>query len=217
MVLLLEIVGTTAIHSVSHSPHSEAVVTGRSTYVTDGNIGSCLTIQGKNGRLPWVTITLNRKSFVYKIWIINRQSCCFAEIPELHIELRNSGQTRAARCKVYNWKIQLKRLIICEPTIMATNLTIRAKGADTLTLCEVLVTSADDGLVAHGVLQEVWHNVRYAWRGVISLQNDGRFPNAPDIVTVHEGFDVYKFDTKVYGQRLTAYLLVCFITLNKIP
>ena len=53
---------------------------------------------------------------------------------------------------------------------------------------------------------------------MISLQNDGRFPNAPDIVTVHEGFDdVYDFDTKVYGERLTAYLLVCFITLNKIP
>ena len=52
---------------------------------------------------------------------------------------------------------------------------------------------------------------------MISLQDDRRFPNASDIVTVHEGFDVYDFDTKVYGQRLTAYLLVCFITLNKIP
>ena len=52
---------------------------------------------------------------------------------------------------------------------------------------------------------------------MISLQYDGRFPNAPDIVTVHEGFDVCNFGTKVYGQRLTAYLLVCFITLNKIP
>ena len=89
-----------------------------------------------------MTITLNRKSFVYKIWIINRQMCCFAEIPKLHIELRNSEQTRAASCKVYNWKKQLKRLIICGPTIMATNLTIFAKGADNLTLCEVLVTSA---------------------------------------------------------------------------
>ena len=79
---------------------------------------------------------------MYKIWIINRQSCCFAEIPELHIELTNSDQTREASCKVYNWKKQLKRLIICEPTIMATSLTISAKGADTLTLCEVLVASA---------------------------------------------------------------------------
>ena len=79
---------------------------------------------------------------MYKIWIINRQSCCFAEIPELHIELRNNEETRVASCKVYNWKKQSKRLINCEPTIMATNLTIFAKGADTLTLCEVLVTSA---------------------------------------------------------------------------
>ena len=79
---------------------------------------------------------------MYKIWIINRQSCCFAGIPELHIKLRNSGETRAARCKVYNWRKQSKRLINCEPTIMATNFTIFAKGADTLTLCEVLVTSA---------------------------------------------------------------------------
>ena len=77
--------------------------------------------------------------------------------------------------------------------------------------------SPDDGLVAHGVLQEVWHNINYASRGVISLQNDGKFPNAPDLVTVHEQFDVYDFDTKIYGQRLTAYLLVCVITLNKIP
>ena len=32
--------------------------------------------------------------------------------------------------------------MICEPTIMATSLTVFAKGADNLTLCEVLVTSA---------------------------------------------------------------------------
>ena len=49
----------------------------------------------------------------------------------------------------------------------------------------------------------------------MSLQNGRRFPDAPDIVKVHEGFDVYDFDTKVYLQRLTAYLLVCFITLTK--
>ena len=77
--------------------------------------------------------------------------------------------------------------------------------------------SLDDGLVADGVLQEVWHNISDVTRGVISLQNDSRFPNAPDIVTVHEGFDVYDFDTKVYGQRLTAYLLVCVTTLNEMP
>ena len=43
---------------------------------------------------------------------------------------------------MYDWKKQQKKLMICEPTIMATSLTIYAKGADNLTLCEVLVTSA---------------------------------------------------------------------------
>ena len=74
--------------------------------------------------------------------MINRQNCCFAELPELQIELRNSEQTSEATCKVYDWKEHQKRLMICEPTIMAMSLTIFAKGVDNLTLCEVLVTSA---------------------------------------------------------------------------
>ena len=82
------------------------------------------------------------KSFVYKIWIVNNQGCCFAELPELQIVLRNSEQTREATCEVYDWKKQQRKLMICEPTIMATGLTIYAKGADNLTLCKVLVTSA---------------------------------------------------------------------------
>ena len=73
---------------------------------------------------------------------MNSQGCCFAELPELQIVLTNSEQTREATCKVYDWKKQQKRLMICEPTITATSLTIYAKGADNLTLCEVLVTSA---------------------------------------------------------------------------
>ena len=76
--------------------------------------------------------------------------------------------------------------------------------------------SLDDGLVAHGVLQELWYNINVK-QGVISLQSEGRFPNAPDIVTMHEGFDVYGLDIKDYGQRLTAYLWVCVITLTEIP
>ncbi|XP_067041831.1 uncharacterized protein [Acropora muricata] len=72
-------------------------------------------------------------------------------------------------------------------------------------LCQ---TNEHAGLVAHGVLQEVWHNIINIKRGVISLQSDERFPNAPDVVTLHERFDVYDFDTKIYGQRLTAYLLI---------
>ena len=73
---------------------------------------------------------------------MNSQGCCFAELPELQIVLTNSEQSKEATCKVYDWKKQRKRLMICEPTIMATNLTIFATGADDLTLCEVLVTSA---------------------------------------------------------------------------
>ena len=99
--------------------------------------------------LPWVRITLNKKSFMSKIWIINRQDCCFAKLPQLHIELRNTEQTREATCKVYDWIKQQKRLLICEPTIMATSLTIFAKGADKLTLCEVLVTSAGIYLISY--------------------------------------------------------------------
>ena len=43
---------------------------------------------------------------------------------------------------MYDWKKQQKKLMICEPTIMAKSLTIYAEGADNLTLCKVLVTSA---------------------------------------------------------------------------
>ena len=81
-------------------------------------------------------------SFVYKIWVKNRQDCCFGELPELQIVIRNSEQTINANCKVYNWKAQQKRLMICEPTIMATKLTIFAGGAHNLTLCEVMVNAA---------------------------------------------------------------------------
>jgi len=200
--------GTSVLgRSVSLSSHSG--ITGNLTYATDGNISTCLTVQRKSGRLPWVRITFNMKSFVYKIWIINSQGCCFAELPELQIVLTNSEQTREATCKVYDWKKQQKKLMICEPTIMATSLTIYAKGADNLTLCEVLVTSADDKLVAHGVLQEVWrHNTSRPYR----LQDYTTFRGAPYEVKVRDLNDIDDFDTNnytYYEQRLTAYLSVC--------
>lgn len=69
--------------------------------------------------------------------------------------------------------------------------------------------SSDDKLVAHGVLQEVWHNIT-------SLYIEGtrfvrRFPGPPDEVTVRDLNDINDFDTSNYhsGQRLTAYLSVC--------
>ena len=70
--------------------------------------------------------------------------------------------------------------------------------------------SPDDKLVAHGVLQEVWHNIHPLY--FYSLQYYTRFPNAPDEVTVGDLNDINDFDTNnyfFYGQRLTAYLSVC--------
>ena len=78
---------------------------------------------------------------MYKIWIMNRPGCCFTEIPKLRVVLSNSEKTESADCKVYDWKSQLRRLMICKPSVMATNLTIFADEADDLTLCEVLITA----------------------------------------------------------------------------
>ena len=63
-------------------------------------------------------------------------------MPQLRVVLSNSEKTESADCKVYDWKSQLKRLMICRPSIMATNVTIFSDGADDLTLCEVLITAA---------------------------------------------------------------------------
>ncbi|XP_044167140.1 uncharacterized protein LOC114973945 isoform X1 [Acropora millepora] len=192
--------------SVSLSSHSG--ITGNLTYVTDGNISTCLTVQRKSGQLLWVRMTLNLKSFVNTIWIINIQGCCFAKLSELQIGVTSSEQTKEAACKVYDWKKQQKRLMICEPTITATSLTIYAKGTDNLTVCEVLVTSADDKLVAHGVLQEVWYNIPSFY--VYDLESYTSFPGVPDEVTVGDLNDINDTNNYFYrGQRLTAYLSVC--------
>ena len=93
------------------------------------------------GQQLWWSISLGKRAFVYKIWIMNRPECCFTEIPKLRVVLSNSEKTESADCKVYDWKSQLRRLMICKPSIMATNLTIFADEADDLTLCEVLITA----------------------------------------------------------------------------
>lgn len=62
-------------------------------------------------------------------------------MPTLRVVLRNSEQRETAKCKVYDWRVQQRRLMICQPSIMATNITIVADGAVDLTLCEVLVTA----------------------------------------------------------------------------
>ena len=67
--------------------------------------------------------------------------CCLAEIPKLRVVLRNSKETEKVHCKVSDWKVQKRRLMICEPSIMAENVTIFADEAEVLTLCEVLITA----------------------------------------------------------------------------
>ena len=87
---------------------------------------------------------MDRKAFVYKIWIKNRPDRGFTEIPNLEVVLRNSEQIERANCKVYNWKAKQRRLMICQPSIMATNLTLFADRSDNLTLCEVLLHAAGE-------------------------------------------------------------------------
>ena len=87
---------------------------------------------------------MDRRAFVYKIWIKNRPDRGFTEIPKLEVILRNSEQTERANCKAYDWKAKQRRLMICQPSIMATNVTLVADTADNLTLCEVLVDAAGE-------------------------------------------------------------------------
>ena len=50
-------------------------------------------------------------------------------------------ETEKANCKVYSWKDRQKTLMICEPLISASNVTIYEDGVDDLSLCEVMITA----------------------------------------------------------------------------
>ena len=50
-------------------------------------------------------------------------------------------ETEKANCKVYSWKDRQKTLMICEPLISASNVTIYEDGVDGLSLCEVMITA----------------------------------------------------------------------------
>ena len=93
------------------------------------------------GQPVWWAVTLQRRGFVSKIWIINRLGCCLAEMPKHNVILRNSVETEKANCKVYSWKDRQKTLMICEPLISASNVTIYEDGVDDLSLCEVMITA----------------------------------------------------------------------------
>ena len=89
----------------------------------------------------WWGVTLQRRAFVSKIWIINSLGCCLAEMPEHNVILRNSVETEKANCKVYSWKDRQKTLMICEPLISASNVTIKKDGVGDLRICEVMITA----------------------------------------------------------------------------
>ena len=84
---------------------------------------------------------MQRRGFISKIWIINRLECCLAEMPKHNVILRNSVETEKANCKVYSWKDRQKTLMICEPLISASNVTIYEDGVGDLSLCEVMITA----------------------------------------------------------------------------
>ena len=71
----------------------------------------------------------------------NRLGCCLAEMTKYNVILRNSVETEKANCKVYSWKDRQKTLMICEPLISASNVTIYEDDGDGLSLCEVMITT----------------------------------------------------------------------------
>lgn len=91
---------------------------------------------------------METKAFLYKIWIMNRPDCCLEELPSLQVTLKNiKNSAIAADCQVYDWKVEQRRLLICEPSIMTTNITILADKAESLSLCEVLITATGEKFV----------------------------------------------------------------------
>ena len=73
--------------------------------------------------------------------VLNRPDCCLDQFPNLHVTLRNRKEFALANCDVYDWRTEYKRLMMCEPSIEATSVTISAHDVASLTLCEVLVTA----------------------------------------------------------------------------
>ena len=61
-------------------------------------------------------------------------------MPRHKVILRNSVETEKASCKVYFWKDRQKTLMICEPLISASNVTVYEDGEGDLSLCEVMIT-----------------------------------------------------------------------------
>lgn len=73
------------------------------------------------------------------------------ELPDLQVILRNEISAVNADCEVYEWKTEKRRLLMCEPSILATNVTMLANKADELSLCEVLITATGENRVTRDV------------------------------------------------------------------
>ena len=93
------------------------------------------------GQPVWWSVTLQRPAFISKIWIINRPGCCLAEMTKHNVILSNNLETVKANCKVYSWKERQKTLMICEPSISTSNVTIYENSVGELRLCEVMITA----------------------------------------------------------------------------
>lgn len=76
-----------------------------------------------------------------------------------------------AECEVYEWKAEKRRLLMCEPSILATNVTIFANKADELSLCEVLITATGENRVTRVVWNENL-NARPLSRFVVKCLNN---------------------------------------------
>ena len=50
-------------------------------------------------------------------------------------------ETEKANCKFYSWKDRQETLMICEPLISASNVTIYEDDVDDFSLCEVMITA----------------------------------------------------------------------------
>ena len=62
-------------------------------------------------------------------------------MPKYDVILKNSVETEKAKCKAYSWKDRQKTLMICEPLISASNVTIKKNGVGDLRICEVMITA----------------------------------------------------------------------------
>ena len=103
---------------------------------------------------------MKEKAFVYKMWIINRPDCCLEQFPYLQVTLQSDKESVVPNCDVYDWRTEHKRLMMCEPSIMATSVTISADDVANFTLCEVMFTVTGRRFLPSEELEEKLREVK---------------------------------------------------------